>query len=163
MKLLILLGIEGVLIPAAREAGPGPAPESALSDTRAALVARLGALGRIAWVSTWPAEQTHRLEKRLQLPAAPFRVPLLSGILDATDAATPKLRPVSRWLARMEVQGEADWDAVVWIDDMFGADAGEWAHRYGRPVLLEKPTPAQGLTEVHVVAVEVFVAGIAGD
>ncbi|MCU1517280.1 MAG: hypothetical protein JWQ75_2001, partial [Pseudarthrobacter sp.] len=32
-----------------------------------------------------------------------------------------------------------------------------------RPVLLEKPVPAQGLLEAHVVGVEVFVAMEAAD
>jgi hypothetical protein len=56
----------------------------------------------------------------------------------------------------MEATGEADWDAVVWIDDVLGPDAREWAHTYGRPVLLEQPAPDHGLAEVHVVGVEVF-------
>jgi hypothetical protein len=155
MKLLILLDIDGVLNPVAR-AGPGGEPELVLSGTRIALVRRLAALGQIAWVSTWPAEQRAGLEKQLQLAVEPLRVPL-PGALNESDAATPKLRPVSRWLKRMELLGEAEWDAVVWIDDVLGPDAREWAHHYNRPVLLEKPLPAQGLTEVHVVAVEVFV------
>jgi hypothetical protein len=51
--------------------------------------------------------------------------------------------------------GEADWDAVVWIDDVLGEDLHEWARQYGKPVLLEKPVPDEGLTEAHVVAVQV--------
>ncbi|MCD5341504.1 hypothetical protein LR392_04580 [Arthrobacter sp. AK04] len=50
----------------------------------------------------------------------------------------------------------------VWIDDVLGPDAGAWAHSYRQPVLLEKPVPEQGLSEAHVVAVEVFVDGGAG-
>lgn len=73
------------------------------------------------------------------------------------DEPTPKLRSVRRWLARMRDSGEADWDSVVWIDDVLGPDAREWAHQYDQPVLLEKPVPAQGLTELQVVAVEVFI------
>ncbi|WP_307075563.1 HAD domain-containing protein [Arthrobacter pascens] len=161
MKLLILLDIDGVLNPVARAAGPGGEPELVLSETRIALVRRLAALGRIAWVSTWPAEQRAGLERQLQLPLEPLRVPL-SGSLSESDAATPKLRPVSRWLKKMELLGEAEWDAVVWIDDVLGPDAREWAHQYNQPVLLERPSPAQGLTEVHVVAVEVFVDGDGG-
>ena len=57
----------------------------------------------------------------------------------------------------MELAGEADWDAVVWIDDVLGPDAREWASTHTQPVLLERPGPAQGMSEVHVVAVEVFV------
>lgn len=159
MRLLILLDIDGVLNPVARAAGPGEEPELVMSETRIALVRRLAALGRIAWVSSWPAEQRAGLEKQLQLPVEPLRVPLVSRTLSESQAATPKLRPVSHWLKRMELLGEADWDAVVWIDDVLGPDAREWAHQYNQPVLLEKPLPAQGLTEVHVVAVEVFVDG----
>ncbi|MBT2533849.1 hypothetical protein J7E83_17300 [Arthrobacter sp. ISL-48] len=162
MKLLILLDIDGVLNAIPRDAGPGEEPELAMSDTRVALVRRLAALGRIAWVSTLPAEQTAGLERQLQLAVEPLRVPLLSRAISESDAATPKLRQVSRWLSRMELLGEADWDGVVWIDDVLGADAREWAQHHDRPVLLEKTTPAQGLTEVHVVAVEVFVDGGVG-
>lgn len=158
MKLLILLDIDGVLNPVARVAGPGQGPELVMSETRIALVRRLAALGRIAWVSTWPAEQRMGLEKQLQLPVEPLRVPL-PWSLSESDAPTPKLRPVSRWLEKMELLGEAEWDAVVWIDDVLGPDARAWAQQYNHPVLLEKPLPAQGLTEVHVVAVEVFVNG----
>lgn len=146
MKLLILLDIDGVLNPVALAAGPGGEPELAMSETRIALIRRLAALGRIAWVSTWPAEQTAGLEKQLQLAVEPFRVPLPRA-LSESDAATPKLRPVSRWLKRIELLGEAEWDAVVWIDDVLGPDARAWAHQYNQPVLLEKPLPAEGLTE----------------
>ena len=162
MKLLILLDIDGVLNPVARAAAPGGEPELVMSETRIALVRRLAALGRIVWVSTWPAEQRAGLEKQLQLAVEPLRVPLVSRSLSQSDAATPKLLPMSHWLKRMELLGEAEWDAVVWIDDVLGHDAREWARQYNQPVLLEKPLPAQGLTEVHVVAVEVFVDGGGG-
>lgn len=57
----------------------------------------------------------------------------------------------------MDAAGQADWDAVVWIDDVLGPDVHEWAHDYSRPVLLEKPNHDEGLTEAHVVAVQVFI------
>ena len=57
----------------------------------------------------------------------------------------------------MELSGEATWDSVVWIDDVLGPDAREWARGFRRQVLLVRPLPAEGLTEAHVVAVEVFV------
>jgi hypothetical protein len=157
MKPVILLDIDGVLNPTARAATIGGEPRLVLSAERAALVMRLARCGRIAWVSTWPAEQTAGLEAQLQLDEEPLRVPLPAKPLNESRAATPKLRPVSRWLARMELLGDADWDSVVWIDDVLGPDAREWASHYGAPVLLEKPAPARGLMEVHVVAVEVFV------
>lgn len=161
MRPLILLDIDGVLNPGVRAAGAGDSPGLVLSDAMAALVRRLAACGRIAWVSTWPAEQTAGLGMQLHLDAAPLRVPLPLAALTGSEAATPKLRPVKRWLARRELLGEAAWDSVVWIDDVLGPDAYEWAQHEARPVLLVKPTPARGLIEAHVVAVEVFVA--AGD
>lgn len=75
---------------------------------------------------------------------------------DDDGRPTPKLRSVARWLDQMDAAGEADWDAVVWIGDVLGADVREWAYHYGRPVLLEKPNPDEGLTEAHVVAVQAF-------
>lgn len=159
MKPLILLDIDGVLNPTARLASNGGQPHLVLSAERVGLVRRLARCGRIAWVSTWPADQTAGLEAQLQLEQMPLRVPLPAKALNESGAATPKLRPVSRWLARMEILGDADWDSVVWIDDVLGPDAREWASQHGSPVLLEKPVPERGLMEVHVVAVEVFVEG----
>jgi hypothetical protein len=54
-------------------------------------------------------------------------------------------------------QGSADWNAIVWIADTLGADVHDRAHQYHQPVLLEKPDPEEGLTEAHVVAVQVFI------
>ena len=158
---IILLDIDGVLNPPARPGSGGDRPELTLSDSKVALVRRLAELGRIAWVSTWSAELTAGLEAQLQLEVEPLRVTLLMLPSDE-DEPTPKLRSVSRWLARMEAAGDADWDSVVWIDDVLGPDARKWAHGYGQPVLLEKPVPDQGLSDIHVVAVEVFVDGGGG-
>lgn len=127
-----------------------------------ALVRRLAEMGRIVWVSTWPADMVAGLEAQLQLEAEPLRVVMVLRP-DDEDQRTPKLRSVNHWLARMDALGEADWDSVVWTDDVLGPDAKAWAHDYHQPVLLEKPAPAEGLAEVHVVAVEVFVDGGAGD
>ncbi|WP_457966148.1 HAD domain-containing protein [Arthrobacter sp. D1-29] len=154
MKPVILLDIDGVLNPVVR---PGAdRPELSLPAGKVALVRRLARCGRIAWVSTWPPDMTAGLESQLGLDVASLRVTLMFRSAD-DEEPTPKLRSVSRWLARMRDSGEADWDSVVWIDDVLGPDAREWAQQYDQPVLLEKPVPGQGLTEVHVVAVEVFI------
>lgn len=158
MKPIILLDIDGVLNPKLHGRPGSERPDPRLSAEKVGLVRRLAGCGRIAWVSTWPADFTADLESQLQLGTDPLRVTLV--IRDADDREpTPKLRSVARWLARMEDAGDADWDSVVWIDDVLGPDAREWAHHLGRPVLLENPAPSAGLTEAHVVAVEVFVAG----
>jgi hypothetical protein len=156
MKPIILLDIDGVLNPVMRPGAAGDRPTLSLSDTRLALVRRLAGCGRIAWVSTWPADLVSGLESQLQLAEEPLRVTLTMREDDG-DVPTPKLRSVARWLDRMESLGEADWDSVVWIDDVLGQDTREWAHHHNQPVLLEKPVPDKGLTEVHVVAVEVFI------
>ena len=156
MKPIILLDVDGVLNPVARHGGGGTLPELVLSDGTASLVRRLARCGRIAWVTTWPADSTAGLESQLRLDVEPLRV-TLTVRAGASEEPTPKLRSVRRWLATMELLGEADWDSVVWIDDVLGPDAREWAHNHHQPVLLEKPAPGQGLSEVHVVAVEVFV------
>lgn len=161
MKPIILLGIDGVLNPALRSRPGTVRPDPLLSCEKKALVRRLARCGRIAWVSTWPAEMTADLEDQLQLDVEPLRVTLLLRAADEADP-TPKLRSVARWLARMEAAGEAGWDSVVWIDDVLGPDARKWAHGHHQPVLLEKPIPDQGLTEAHVVAVEVFIEGGGG-
>jgi hypothetical protein len=155
MKPIILLDIDGVLNPKVRR-GDGDSPDPQLSDGKAALVRRLATKGRIAWVSTSPANVVAGLEEQLQLEVEPLCVPLTMKDSDV-DQPTPKLRSVARWLDRMDATGEADWDAVVWIDDVLGPDVHEWAHNYAKPVLLEKPNPDQGLVEAHVVAVQVFI------
>jgi hypothetical protein len=157
MKPIILLDVDGVLNPKVRR-GEGDSPDPQLSDGKVALVRRLATKGRIAWVSTSPADVVANLDNQLQLEVEPLRVTLAMKDSDI-DEPTPKLRSVARWLERMDAVGEADWDSVVWIDDVLGPDVHEWAHGYSKPVLLEKPVPDEGLTEAHVVAVQVFVDG----
>jgi hypothetical protein len=159
MKPLILLDIDGVLNPAVRPGGPGSdGPALVLSRERAMLVNRLAACGQIAWVTTWPAEQTAGLEAQLQMRTGPLRVPLPARALHESDEQTPKLRPITRWLARMEAEGDADWDAVVWIDDVLGPDALCWAGGNASPVMLLRPAPDTGLTAGQVAEVEGFAA-----
>lgn len=160
MKPIILLDIEGVLNPKVQRGG-GDSPDAQLSDAKVALVRRLATKGRIAWTSTSPEDVMVGLEDQLHLKVKPLRVTIEPQESDV-DEPTPKLRSVAQWLERMESAGEADWDAVVWIDDVLGPDVHEWAHGYEKPVLLEKPDPEQGLTEQHVVAVQVFINGQGG-
>ncbi|MGM9471603.1 HAD domain-containing protein [Pseudarthrobacter sp. YS3] len=160
MKPIILLDIDGVLNPVAGPVDGTDRPKLTLPPQKTALVRKLAALGRIAWVSTWPADLVGGIEAQLNLEVQPLRAVMVLRP-DDDDQPTPKLRSVTTWLARMEALGEADWDSVVWIDDVLGADAREWAHSYTRPVLLEKPTADVGLAEVHVVAVAVFVDSVA--
>ncbi|WP_432246228.1 HAD domain-containing protein (plasmid) [Arthrobacter sp. G.S.26] len=155
MNPVILLDVDGVLNPLARPDRGGDRPTLKLSDAKATLVRRLASCGRIAWVSTWPADLTNGLEAQLQLEVDPLRVTLTVRGSD-DDEPTPKLRSVTRWLARMESSGDADWDSVVWIDDVLGPDARAWADGYSKPVLLEKPLWNEGLTEAHVIKVEMF-------
>ena len=156
MKPIILLDIDGVLNAVA---GPGDGtdrPKLTLPPEKTALVRRLASLGRIAWVSTWPADLVGGVEAQLNLEVQPLRAVMVLRP-DDNDQPTPKLRSVTRWLARMDALGEADWDSVVWIDDVLGADARAWAHSYAQPVLLQRPAPHVGLAEANVVAVDVFV------
>lgn len=162
MRPLILLDIDGVLNPVAHPNGGGDTSELSLSDEKVSLVQRLARCGRIAWASTSPEDLTAELESQLQLEVEPLRVDLEMRESDL-DEPTPKLRAVTGWLAQMDAAGEADWDAVVWIDDVLGPDAQEWADRFSQPVLLEKPSPEDGLTEDQVVSVESFVDGGRGE
>lgn len=131
MRPLVLLDIDGVLNPGIYP-GQGEVPELVLSGANVARVRRLSVCGRIAWVSTWPATSTAGLEAQLRLGVVPLRVTLVLRPGDR-QAQTPKLRSVDRWLARMETLGEADWDSVVWIDDVLGPDARAWARNPDRP------------------------------
>lgn len=158
MRPLILLDIDGVLNPVAHPDGGGHTAQLSLPDEKVSLVQRLSKCGRIAWVSTSPKDLTAELESQLQLEVEPLRVDLEMRESDV-DEPTPKLRAVTGWLAQMDAAGEADWDAIVWIDDVLGPDAQEWADRFSQPVLLEKPSPEDGLTEDQVGSVESFVGG----
>ena len=149
-----MLDIDGVLNPKlVRGDGDGLDPQ--LPDVKVALIRRLEAAGRIAWVSSWQADMISKLEGQLHLEEEPLHVTIIFRQCDGQEP-TPKLRSVARWLARMEATGDADWDAVVWIDDVLGPDVREWARRHHQPVFLQKPDPESGLSEAHVVAVEVF-------
>ncbi|MBT2566249.1 hypothetical protein J7I84_07005 [Arthrobacter sp. ISL-85] len=158
MKPLILLDINGVLNPKVQPEDSSDAPNPHLSDLKAALVLRLATKGRIAWVSTSADDFVDSLEQQLELEPKPLRVPITPEP-DDEDQQTPKLGSVVRWLAKMEAEGDTDWDGIVWIDDALGQDVHDWAHQYHHPVLLEKPEPEDGLTEAHVVAVQVFING----
>ncbi|WP_104045724.1 HAD domain-containing protein [Arthrobacter sp. ZGTC412] len=160
MKPIILLDVDGVLNPKVHH-GDGDSPDLHLSDAKVALVRRLATKGRIAWVTTSPADVVADLDAQLELDVEPLRVTVEMQDSDAEEP-TPKLSSVARWLERMEAAGEADWDSVVWIDDVLGPDVHDWAHHLNQPVLLEKPVPEEGLTEAHVVAVQVFIDGETG-
>ena len=158
MKPIILLDIDGVLNPAVCPGGGGDGPLLRLSNEKRALVRRLARSGRIAWVSTWPADTVSGLEAQLELDVEPLRVTMVFRQSDA-GVPTPKLTSVARWLSRMDAGDNADWDSVVWIDDVLGPDAREWASGHGQPVHLEQPDPDRGLAEVHVARIEAFIAG----
>ena len=157
MKPIILLDVDGVLNPKVNR-GDGDRPDLHLSDAKVALVRRLATKGRIAWVTTSPADVVAELNAQLELDVEPLRVTVELQDSDV-DEPTPKLSSVARWLDAMKTAGEADWDSVVWIDDVLGPDVHEWAHNLNQAVLLERPVPEEGLTEAHVVAVQVFIDG----
>ncbi|MEO5315989.1 HAD domain-containing protein [Pseudarthrobacter sp. CC12] len=156
MKPVILLDIDGVLNPAICPGSGGDRPLLRLANDKRALVRRLARSGRIAWVSTWPADMIAGLEAQLEFDREPLRVTMVFRQADA-DVPTPKLTSVKRWLYRMGAAEEAGWDSVVWIDDVLGTDARAWAHGHDQPVHLEQPDPGQGLTEDQVARVERFV------
>jgi hypothetical protein len=156
MKPIILLDINGVLNPELEPGDKSDGKNVQLSDLKVALVRRLATKGTLAWVSTSNDDLVNSLEAQLQLEVEPMRVEIMPEP-DDEDQQTPKLGSVSRWLNKMEAEGGADWDALVWIDDALGADVHDWAHQYHQPVLLERPNPEEGLTEAHVVAVQVFI------
>lgn len=157
MKPVILLDIDGVLNPAVRPGSDGKLPLLLLSNEKKALVRRLARTGRIAWISTWPADAVAGLEGQLGLDVEPLRVLMVFRRADA-DVPTPKLTSLKRWLSRMKTLEEADWDCVVWIDDILGLDARDWAKGHDQPVHLVQPNPDRGLTEDQVAEVEAFVA-----
>ncbi|MFJ4210703.1 HAD domain-containing protein [Paenarthrobacter sp. NPDC089675] len=156
MKPVILLDVDGVLNPVVHPGRGGEQPTLRLSNQKKALVLRLARIGRIAWISTWPADAVAGLEGQLGLGVEALRVVMIFRRADA-DVPTPKLSSLKRWLSRMEALEEADWDCVVWIDDVLGPDARAWAEGYKHPVHLVQPHPGPGLTEDQVRGIEAFV------
>lgn len=156
MKPIILLDVNGVLNPKLQPDDSSSGANARLSDLMAALVRRLATKGRIAWVTTSHEDVLDGLEAQLMLEVNPLRV-AITPVPDDEDRQTPKLGSVARWLNKMEAESAADWDAIVWVDGALGTDVHDWAHQYHQPVLLEKPNPKEGLTEAHVVAVQVFI------
>lgn len=162
MKPLILLDIDGVLNPVAHPNDDGDSAERSLPEAKASLVRRPARCGQIAWVSTPPADLSAELESQLQLETEPLRLELAMRESDV-DEPTPKLRAVTDWLGQKEGAGEVDWAVLVWIDDVLGPDAQEWADGFSQSVHLEKTSPEEGLTKEQVASVESFVNGGAGD
>jgi hypothetical protein len=107
-----------------------------------ALVHRLASKGRIAWASSWQGEMVSKLEAQLALEVEPLRATIRMRPGDE-GRPTPNLRSVA-WLDRMEAAGEADWDAVVRIDDVLGPAVHEWAQNFGKPVLAGEAGPGGG-------------------
>ena len=90
MKPLILLDIDGVLNPVARPVRGSDRPQLILSDAKVALVRRLAHCGRIAWVSTWPADMTAGLENAARggtALAALASFALLTSAQNASDSS----------------------------------------------------------------------------
>ena len=147
---LLLLDVDGVLNPDETFSAEDQRVRLDISAARTELVRELAVYAEIAWASTWAVPSLVDLGRRIGLAEQ-----TLANCTPPGDGATPKLLPITRWLSRQRLSGDAAWSRVIWIDDSLRADASEWAAGYDQPVLLLVPEPPVGLTADHVrVAVE---------
>lgn len=161
MAALILLDVDGVLNPSVVSDRAAGGHRLVLDADRAALVARLAAVGTIVWATTWPPELTSVLARDLRLPEGTEAIVFRGGLpRDARfPGGTGKLQPVALWLER--ARATAPIDAVVWIDDNLREDAYAWAREQDTPLHLVRPESAEGLTADEVAGAEEFLAALA--
>lgn len=148
---LLLLDVDGVLNPDETFSAEDQRVRLDIGVARTDLVRELAGYADIAWASTWAVASLLDLGRRIGLAEQTF-----ASCTPPGDGATPKLLPITRWLARQRRSGDAAWSRVIWIDDSLRADAREWAAGYDQPVLLLVPEPPVGLTPDHVHAVAEF-------
>jgi len=161
MAALILLDVDGVLNPSVVSDRAAGGHRLVLDEDRAALVARLAAIGTIVWATTWPPELTSVLARDLRLPERTEAIVFRGGL--PRDARFPgqtgKLQPVAAWLEQARERQAID--AVVWIDDNLREDAYAWAGEQDTPFHLVRPEAAEGLTSDEVAGAEEFLAALA--
>lgn len=161
MAALILLDVDGVLNPSVVSDRAAGGHRLVLDEDRAALVARLAAIGTIVWATTWPPELTSVLARDLRLPERTEAIVFRGGL--PRDARFPgqtgKLQPVAAWLEQARERQAID--AVVWIDDNLREDAYAWAGEQDTPFHLVRPDSAEGLTSDEVAGAEEFLAALA--
>lgn len=148
---LLLLDVDGVLNPDETFSAEYQRVRLDIGNERTDLVRELAGYADIAWASTWTVAPLLDLGRRIGLAEQ-----TVASCTPPGDGATPKLLPITRWLARQRQSEDAAWSQVIWIDDSLRADAREWAAGYDQPVLLLVPEPAVGLTVDHVRVVAEF-------
>ncbi|PPH41553.1 hypothetical protein C5C86_06940 [Rathayibacter sp. AY1E4] len=160
MAALILLDVDGVLNPSVRSDRASGSHRLELEPERAALVARLAAVGTIVWATTWPPRLTRVLAQDLGLPAGTEAIVFDGGLPrdPRFPGRTGKLQPIAVWLEAAAERGAID--AVVWIDDNLHEDAYDWAREQSTPFHLVRPESATGLTSDEVAGTEHFLAGL---
>lgn len=168
MATIILLDVDGVLNPEVVSDRTNGGHRLVLQPERRALVARLAALGRIVWATTWPAPLTARLTADLGLPADTDAISF-GGRIDDPDglgARMGKLPYVAAWLASASAStaasasASADVSAVVWIDDNLTTGAYEWARAQSIPFHLVRPDSFFGLDDDEVYGIENALAAL---
>ena len=161
MAALILLDVDGVLNPSVVSDRAAGGHRLVLDEDRAALVARLAAIGTIVWATTWPPELTSVLARDLHLPEGTGAIVFRGGLPrdPRFPGQTGKLQPVAVWLE--QARERQPIDAVVWIDDNLREDAFAWAAEQDTPFHLVRPDSAEGLTSDEVAGAEEFLAALA--
>lgn len=117
-----------------------------LSEQRRKLLAEAAALGTLVWATSCSIAVTGQLERQSSITEATLRIPLAGAGSRAAPAATPKLKPVSRWVTRFIAESSDQEAVIVWVDDVHGRDAHTWAATCGFPVLLLTTDPRNGIT-----------------
>lgn len=140
---LILMDVDGVLNPVTKWDSIEQEHRVLLSNDRRALLAEASTLGTIVWVTSCSLSVTEQLDSQAGIAGTTLRAPL--GFGDPA-AETPKLPQLSRWVTRLIAESRDEVEMVVWIDDVHGRDANEWAASSRLPFFLVTTQPQQGMT-----------------
>ncbi len=138
MRPLLLLDVDGVLMPTGTSVPPGferhvgDDYEVVVSHEHGVWLRQLAGLFDLVWATSWGASAPRIFGGLLQLPPMPV-VELRHLVRDGT----PKLPDVSSFV------GER---ALAWVDDELFEDAFEWAANRRAPTLLIRASGSKGLS-----------------
>ncbi len=107
----------------------------------------------LVWCTGWEEKANEYLPLALELPG-----PLPHVIFDPCD------RPASAHWKVAAIDTNVDsLRPLAWVDDAHDDRCAAWASARSAPTLLVTTDPAVGLTSAHVVALQDWARGLAGD
>ena len=152
MRPLLLLDVDGVLMPVGRSVPPGferstsPTFDIVVSPQHGAWLHQLRELFDLVWATSWGDTANDTFGAYFGLPHLPS-VPLKTLTTDGTR----KLQSVAAYVGDR---------ALAWIDDELYEDAELWAGDRDAPTLLIRTAASVGLRRDHVERLVTFTKSI---